>query len=186
MIGSHNSFTYLKPIKKIYKFFSWFWKTQNKTIKEQYKIGVRYFDVRVRQDNNHWVVCHGKVDLDLKFSSLEELCIIFQNMDNCKLRLILERGDDYKFKQEIKNLINKYSVLSFIGIKKGWEELFNNDPIIFDYTYTPWLSGLNFWQNIKRFNFLSTIKRHANKHNVRITPMLIKDKYVYFMDYINY
>ena len=59
------------------------------------------------------------------------------------------------------------------------------NPHILDYTYTPWLSGVSFWDNIKRFNFFSTIKKWAKKHNPTISSTLKEDSTnIYFMDYV--
>lgn len=52
-----------------------------------------------------------------------------------------------------------------------------------DYTYIPFYSNLSFWQNIKRMNWFSTIKKWSKKHNPTITQEM-KDavNIVYFMD----
>lgn len=186
MLGSHNSFTYLKAKKRIFNWISFLWRCQTKTIKEQYNSKVEYFDIRVRfNKNGKWQLCHGIVDLDLEFNSLE--CILDMFYDS-RVRLILERGNDvdkFLFKNRIEKLIPQYPQISFVAIKKNWEILYDKDLHIFDYTYTPWLSGLSFWQNIKRFNFFSTIKRWAKEHNPIINDIIIKDTTnIYFMDHV--
>lgn len=182
MIGTHDSYTFLPARKKLFEWFSFLWRTQVKSIAQQKEIGVTYFDVRVRRDGNVWRVCHGLVDFDLTFKSIGEIVNIFSVY---KVRIILEReGSEDLFREEVlKNA--SCLALSFACIKSGWEVILDRDPHIFDYTYTPWLSGVSFWDNIKRFNFFSTIKRWAKKHNPIINDILKKDSTnVYFMDYV--
>lgn len=182
MIGTHDSYTFLPAKNKLFELFSFLWRTQVKSIAQQQEIGVSYFDIRIRRDGDVWRVCHGLVDFDYTFESIEEIINMFLIY---KVRIILERGDSEDlFREEIlKNI--KYPALSFACIKSGWEVIFDRDPHIFDYTYIPWLSGASFWDNIKRFNFFFTIKRWAKKHNPVINDTLRKDNVnVYFMDYV--
>lgn len=188
MIGSHNCYTFLPARKHWLEWFSFLWRTQDKNIKEQKDCGVRYFDVRVKYDPyiRMWRICHGIVDFYLVFRSLEDIANIF-NSNEYRLRLILEKDTEEgrkHFINEISTIKDKYCCLSFACIKKEWEIIYNKDPQIIDYTYTPWLSGVSFWNNIKRFNFFSTIKRWAKKHNPVINNIIIEDNTVHFMDYI--
>ena len=48
ILGSHNSWSFLKVKEWYLKPFFWVAKCQNKTIAEQYKLGVRYFDLRLK------------------------------------------------------------------------------------------------------------------------------------------
>lgn len=181
MIGTHNSYTFLPARKKIFELFSFLWRTQVKNIAQQKEIGVTYFDVRVRRDSNVWRVCHGLVDFNLTFKSIEDIVNIFSVY---KVRIILEReGSEGLFREEVLKSTSCPS-LSFACIKNGWKVILNRDPNILDYTYTPWLSGLSFWENIKRFNFFSTIKKWAKKHNPVINNDMKKDNTIYFMDYV--
>ena len=74
--------------------------------------------------------------------------------------------------------------LSYACIKSKWKVLVNKDPIINDYTYRPFLSDLSLWENIKRMNLFSTIKKWAKKHNPKINEDIINNNVLYFMDYI--
>lgn len=74
MIGSHDTFTYLKPCNPIYKLGSRWWRTQCKSIDEQYTFGVRFFDIRVCRDGNQWRLCHGVVNLKMTFSTIKDIC----------------------------------------------------------------------------------------------------------------
>ena len=62
MLGSHNSLSYL-PIKGWKKILRPWVRCQDKSLKVQYELGVRYFDVRVRLINDRWHYCHNNADL---------------------------------------------------------------------------------------------------------------------------
>lgn len=184
MIGTHDSYTFLPARKKVFEWFSFLWRTQVKSITQQREIGVSYFDIRVRRDGNVWRVCHGLVDFDLTFMDIDSIVLRFAPYQN-KIRIILERGgSEDLFEKEILEGASSYSALSFACIKKGWKVILNRDPRIFDYTYIPWMSGMSFWKNIRRFNFFSTIKKWARKHNPVVEDVLIRSNDVYFMDYV--
>ena len=182
MIGTHDSYTFLPAKKKLFEWLSFLWRTQVKNIAQQKEIGVTYFDIRVRRDGDEWRVCHGLVDFNLTFKSIEEIVNIFSEY---RVRIILERGgSEDLFREEVlKN--NSCQALSFACIKSRWKVILDRDPHIFDYAYIPWLSGVSFWDNVKRFNFFSTIKRWAKKHNPVIDNTLKEDSaIIYFMDYV--
>lgn len=68
MIGSHNSWSYLKPTKWCMKPFAFMAKCQKYDIREQYeKYDVRIFDLRIRFNNTdedilRVALCHGLVE----------------------------------------------------------------------------------------------------------------------------
>lgn len=101
MIGSHDSFTYLKSTNYFYNFYTKVWKTQELDVPTQYALGVRMFDIRVRRDNGNWRVCHGICDLKMTFPSLESICVYMQkNCPEAIYRIVLEKGNDRMFKVE--------------------------------------------------------------------------------------
>ena len=64
MIGSHNTYTYLKSDTDIYNHNTKFWRCQDCNISKQYQMGVRYFDIRVFRTKNEygkdgWHAAHG-------------------------------------------------------------------------------------------------------------------------------
>lgn len=176
MIASHNTYTYLGSNNTLMNKFSKYWKCQDKTIQEQYKLGVRYFDVRVRQEGNGWRVCHGKADIKLKWVSLDIACRYFQKLDGAIFRLVLETGDDALFRSQIPELKEKYPCLVCAVVKKNWEVLFDKNPgPIIDYCYKI--------HNIKSV-LKDSIKNWASTHNPEITQELIDSQIIYFMDYV--
>lgn len=75
MIGSHNTFSYLPPVNPIYRLFIRYWRTQSKTIKEQYEAGVRMFDIHVTYHNSRWWPACGFVRLKgISFDTIEDIC----------------------------------------------------------------------------------------------------------------
>lgn len=63
LIATHNSATYRKGSGLLSWFATPFARCQNKTFREQYEAGCRYFDIRVKQDETGngfpYYVCHG-------------------------------------------------------------------------------------------------------------------------------
>lgn len=184
MIGTHDSFTYLKAKHKVYEWLSFLWRTQTKTLKEQKEFGVKYLDVRIHKTKeNQWELCHGLVNFCKYYNTLSEL---MEDLSDFKIRLILEKGtkaDEEVYKSIIYKLSHQYSNLVFSAIKKNWKVLLDTHLCIIDYTYVPFYSNLSFWQNIKRMNWFSTIKKWAKKHNPIITQKMKEDKNtVHFID----
>lgn len=184
MIGTHDSFTYLKAKNKIFELFSFLWRTQTKDIKEQQKLGVTYLDVRVhRTIDGEWELCHGLVNFDKKFKLLYDIFDIYKDFN---IRLILEKGDDLDesfFKKEVSFLPKVNKNIACIAIKKNWIVIIPEKFEIKDYSYVPFYSNLSFWQNIKRMNWFSTIKKWAKKHNPIITQKMKEDtNVVHFID----
>lgn len=62
MIGSHNSISYYKPVKFWQRIFLPWARCQNKTLQEQYDLGVRYFDIRVKLIDGYWHFVHNQED----------------------------------------------------------------------------------------------------------------------------
>lgn len=143
MIGSHDSYTFEKPILSIYKATSKLWKTQCKTIDEQYAYGVRMFDIRVaRTLNGKWVACHGVCDFHKHWDKLEDICKEYKaKYPDAIYRIVLERGTRYaekKFKKQAKGLCAQYPNLWRIDIKrtKNWlGSVDNNNQELYDAGY---------------------------------------------------
>ena len=135
MIGSHDTFTYEKSTSWINNNCKKWWKTQSKDIFEQYKFGIRFFDIRVYRDNCCWRTCHGKVNLRTTFNTLEDICKWMDiNFPEAIYRIVLEKGDTTDFLNQSKNF-NKYKNLWRVDIKdsKKWMgEIFNNNKALFD------------------------------------------------------
>lgn len=64
ILGAHNANTYLKPRKWWMRLINFTSKCQKLTINDQFKHGVRYFDLRIRYDKKlgMFINCHGLVE----------------------------------------------------------------------------------------------------------------------------
>lgn len=101
--GTFNSMSYLEPISKWARRFSFLFRTQNKTYVEQYDIyGVRLFDLHIRfNDKNHAVFCIGKKELHT--FSFYEVLNYFQKKGDCVIRIVLDLSRNELYHQGLIN-----------------------------------------------------------------------------------
>lgn len=201
MIGTHNTFTYLEATNSLYNVFNAFWRCQEISVRDQYNMGVRLFDIRVSEvfenGKKWWQVGHGIAKVKQKFVNLENICIYFKSQyPGSMIRLMLEDKSDEeailnRFKKEADTVIKKYKDMIWtIYIKRPWTLLFEGKH--FDikeyccYLFN-WDVDASLSQNIKNFSLeASSIKKWAKNHNPQITQEMIDDKdTLYFMDYVN-
>lgn len=194
MVGSHDSMTFMRARYRFMELFTILWRTQTRDLTDQAMAGVRYFDIRVRRDKGMWILCHGLVDLDKVFSSLDKLIEYVDILGSHPglggrpyIRLILERGDSLEFETAAPRLAEKFPGICFIAIKRGWRVLLNRDPEIVDMTFVPWLSDNSFKENMKRLWQMIrsgkplSIAAHA-RSNPEIDPEMVRSETVYFLD----
>lgn len=178
MLGSHNTFTYKSAKWKIFNLFSNFWRCQDKTIDEQYNLGVRYFDIRVRKIKNGYQICHGIIDVKRTFMSLDEICYyIGLNYPNSTFRLVLERGDKSEFLRNVE-FIKTFKNLDEVIIKKPWKTIYKRKealPII-EYSFEDWT-----WKNLFKCLYKNLIK---NKEKISIKDALEDKSTIHLMDYV--
>ena len=142
-IGSHNTFSYLRP-KKWYMLPFWFVsKCQSKDIVDQYESGARIFDIRINFDKNYkFQISHGFMAFNISEGDVEFFLEQLNNLanDNNKIyiRLIYELNYDLDdedrqskeedlFKSYCKKWQDKYGKLIFFGgnRKYDWDILFD-------------------------------------------------------------
>ena len=156
MIGSHNSFTYLKPSCWIFRLFSRWWKTQNKNLDEQYALGVRMFDIRVYKHKGLWQFCHGIVNLKSQgFSSLKDICEYMSSFyPDAIYRIVLEKGNVLEFVKDIytddsnKSLTELFPNLWRVDVKRFelWNGyVCNNNQSLYDRGYL--FALVNTWEH---------------------------------------
>ena len=142
VLGSHNTMSYLKPKLWFLKPFAWMAQCQNKDIKYQYGLGIRYFDIRVRFDEfGNPEFAHGLISYkgDV-ISTLKELNSFGEEI---KIRLILELSKETfdtprqvaLFRFNCCRWVKRFKNLKFhCGIKKyDWEVVYkfkNPEPEI--------------------------------------------------------
>ncbi len=128
-LASHNSLTYL-PVKKWWmKIFRFVAKCQRKSIYQQYKLGIRMFDIRVAFDyHGDPYICHGLIDYK---GSINEILKYMNTLKDVRVRLILEKWDNhcsaYLFSRFCKECETLYSNIKFFGgvYKKTWNLVYN-------------------------------------------------------------
>ena len=131
-LGSHNSWSYAKPLKWYLPHF--IFKCQDSNIKTQYEIGSRIFDLRLRlKDDNSFGVAHGFGIFNADFyKDLEWL-----NDKDAYVRVILEYNSEPKYYMHIKQmfidkckeLVIKYPNIKFAEgrCKWNWEQIYKFD-----------------------------------------------------------
>lgn len=126
IIGSHNSFTYLKPKKWWMRLCTIFAKCQSKSIYKQYEIGARYFDLRIRfsdVDINNMIVAHGLMEYDIDLLQLMSLLSYLNHKalkDTIYVRILYEmpskdKSDTAQLKENI-----------FVGLCNMFVDVFPN------------------------------------------------------------
>ena len=186
MIGSHNSMSYLPPQRWLWRLFAPFWRCQDKTIEEQIKAGVRYFDIRVVWDRKlySWQFAHGLVRFgwtrrDNLAVGLTPILTLLE-AHGCLYRIVLERGTEYD-EARFRNIIG-YSngAETWWGshpnciaaiIKRGWksvrdrrfEDAYRHIQLD-DRSFVPFHSDKPWWQQLS-WRMLCTPRLWAKRHN---------------------
>lgn len=187
ILGSHNSWSYLSPIKWWMKPIAFMAKCQNVDIRTQYnKYGVRCFDLRVRFNGQGvGTVAHGIVEYYIE-NLLEDLKFLDIN-NNCFVRVINEVRvkKDYT-KESVKDFIVFCAYISamFPNIRFWCGRNLYNWEIDYDFGIYPtceekygsvskhkWLYGWWPWL-------------YARLHNKNIRAKEI-DREILLIDYVN-
>ena len=141
MLGSHNSFTYLKAVNKpIFNKFTKYWRCQYKSIQEQYDAGVRFFDIRVATESVKvgsknkimWRSCHGACNLDNIFTTLSVACKQFKDLGpDVKIRILLEKGNtnDIAFTIDKGDLDKTLKIVEKVKSELDFSNVFVDDKI---------------------------------------------------------
>ena len=203
ILGSHNTMSYLKPTKWWMKIFRFCAKCQNKTIEEQYKLGVRCFDIRLwYDDNNNFILRHGIISFEYN-KTVEDILSFINSKGNCYVRILLEstcfnKGNLFNkvelFKYFCKNIESKYPNIKFFGgiDKSTWTKVFtfNNEDI--PEVCERYSSTTNIFdgkpQNGKWYDFIDDIFPwlYAKIWNKRIYKKLEEEKFngILLLDFI--
>ena len=114
VIGSHNSWSYLRPRKWWMRLIAFAARCQRVDIRTQYlKYGVRCFDLRVRYDGIRMVlgmkyvntrVAHGIVEYDIDVKSLCRDLEWLDKKGDCYLRVIHEARNEKQKEQSDKGI----------------------------------------------------------------------------------
>lgn len=212
MIGSHNTFTYLKSSCPAMNMFKKYWKCQGKTIQEQYDFGIRMFDIRVTRSGGYWKPAHGLANLKgIRWSNIINLADYMRyHFPEALYRICLEKGDsnDEKlYKSNIQKIISAIDdgeefMLWRASIKKTkeWKEgVFNQNKKLYDMGYkfamvNTWISPSHelhgYINSVKDYRV--DLKKEAKKINSqldffndpeKLKEMLESKEELYFLDY---
>lgn len=134
-IATHNSLTYSEPKhprSNLFGINTKRAKCQNINSKEQYSMGVRMFDFRIREDGGKLTAAHGKVEYttdvesNLKFMNERPGIIIRILLEN-KIGLVESDGDTQYdwFRLTFADFERKYPNIKFVNgrAKDGWVKL---------------------------------------------------------------
>lgn len=112
-LGSHNTFTYLPAKRWWMKIFAITARCQRVDLMEQYELGVRLFDLRVRFDKNGaMVICHGLIEYQCQFSRLLLILDEINKKGDCYMRIVLETAKpDKEQERRFRNLCSTLSTI---------------------------------------------------------------------------
>lgn len=192
MLATHNSCTFKVATNKLYELFHCIWRCQDKSLTEQYRSGVRFFDIRIYRKKNSWGFCHGKVNL---YNGISDLFALYQvirlQYPDAKYRIVLEKYKDNSeielFKEEIEKYLELFKdrVYQCI-IKPGWIVVWNNNKMnynIVDNSWVPFTSDKPWYKQLS-WKIFSTPKKWAKKHNHITQEEMDNESTIYFYDFI--
>lgn len=120
-LASHNTFSYL-PVRKWWmKPFAWMARCQRITTYQQYRCGVRFFDLRVRFDKKgERILCHGLMEYADGEDTLSVALSILDHKGGCGMRVVLEtnKSDEFqegKFRQWCGYIKREFPNIYFCG-----------------------------------------------------------------------
>ena len=95
-------------------------KCQDLNIKQQLKVGTRFFDIRLKQENDKFKIVHGPADQKLKFDKVLKEMVSFVKNNNSEFLLISlkeeseGKNNNLSFESALEETLKKYEdVISF-------------------------------------------------------------------------
>ena len=168
IIGSHNSWSYLPPKKWWMKIISFTGRCQNKDIIEQYNLGARCFDLRIRFKDNKFILAHGIIEYDINKSSLfYDLYYLNSQKDKVYIRILHECRTKKQYTEE--------SINNFIGFVIELQRRFTN--LIF-------FGGNNLYNYEQDYKFSYT-PICEGKYSSVCSPIIIDDWWPWLYAVIN-
>lgn len=160
-LASHNSWSYLKPLKWWMRIFRFLSKCQDVDIQTQYEMyGVRCFDLRIHFTNDgNLRVNHGYMDYAISDSELLEQLKWLDSKKDVSIRIILDVRTSFEYTDNQKSLF------------KLWCNILENK-----YTHIKFWCGRNLynWNIEYSFSYEPTC---AEKYGSVCDPALIDDWY---------
>lgn len=136
LLGSHNSLSYLSPMKWYMIPFHFMAKCQSVDYKTQYeKYGIRLFDIRLWfNEKGSLEVKHGLITFDIDYQGVAEFLDFLNKKGDCYLRVILEEDNvsknypyakesEMKFLQFCEQIEEAYKHIKFFGGNRKYDWL---------------------------------------------------------------
>ena len=109
-IGTHDSVTGEKGYGVLSFLGTPFSKTQSKTIDEPYKVGCRYFDIRVKKTDRGWICAHG---LWQSKRLAEDVLKQINEYGDCYIRVVYEGVPTEDYEETVDKWIDQFSNIKF-------------------------------------------------------------------------
>lgn len=189
MLGSHNTLTYF-PMKGFFAGLTKCWsECQEKTVQEQYNLGVRYFDIRIKFDKNKPVVVHNKDTYKAGESELTQVFSFMNLKKDCYIRLILDIRSKPKDADNQVNLFKQY----ISKLQQLYPNLHIDDAIVYwtwEHIIQPTIQVTEKHASVtSTMAVIKTPKNYAKNHNKEIREqykdIINNPKQVLLIDYVN-
>lgn len=193
-LGTHNTFTYL-PVRQWYlKPFAFTGKCQEVDIWQQYSLGARLFDLRVKFNKYQQpILCHGILQYEHDIDFIDNILLKLNKCKGIYVRVILETFRKRGTQQELFSTYCKYLEKTFENIKffggnrkSDWKRIyyFNNCDEDLDGKYSSVTSLFNSNNNLLRVLDDLYPKYYAKKMNKTNIVAGTTHKWL-FIDFIN-
>ena len=137
IIGSHNSWSCF-PVKRWWmKLIAFTARCQSKNIVEQYELGVRCFDLRIRFEKGKPIVAHGIIEYDITEKDLLETLTYLNMKGDTYVRILHEVRTKKQYTNE--------SVDNFVDYVQKLEGRFSNIKFWCGKNLYNWENDYNFW-----------------------------------------
>ncbi len=135
-IGTHNSATGEKSASWFDRLITVFARCQDKTLKEQWEAGCRFFDIRYKWSNKRgcYVCAHG---LRESVRTLSEVLKEIDEFGKCYVMVTCETGAPLT-KAAIRHIINLHTNICFTQFERKlprWKCDYCNKPVAYDRAY---------------------------------------------------
>lgn len=133
-IMAHDTMSYLKPKHWWMYPFRFIARCQSKDIWDLWAMGIRNFDIRIKQYKGEWVFAHGDMIFQSDFSP-EQLFRDLNDIGKCSVRLVLEYNRRVEnigeisadFLLDARRWIFAYPNISFyeLRLKYNWQKVYS-------------------------------------------------------------
>lgn len=135
MIGSHNTFTYMRPSKRWMYLLIPFARCQSRSIAEQAKRGAMLADMRVRYvaKERKWYVCHGLVT----YCTINDAISRIFETSIRRVRILIEGDCTVSDLMRLQDYLSLYPEIFFYEGKRksNWTQVLHNLPSLLVYQY---------------------------------------------------